>query len=510
MSVCLVLLLASACSHAAVAVDSPNSSQPGEQSPETTEANSSASVDAANLTTASGNLNESETMGSLSNLASSQWANSGPSDKQWWCAAASQQCRQHNWMIWQQGLPCCDGMKCQFSSGGSNPVCVSAQPRCVAEHGVCGGPGQSNQNCCGSMQCQRLLGGSQMQCVSKQPECVAEHGVCGGPGQLTQTCCGNTECQRLLGGSQMQCVSKQPERVAEHGVCGGPGQLTQTCCGNTECQRLLGGSQMQCVPRQPECKAEHAICGGPGQLTQTCCGNMQCKQVRGGSQMQCMHWAGMTSALRGSRAPESVDAANLTTASGNLNESETMGSLSNLASSQLANSGPSDKQWWCAAASQQCRQHNWMIWQQGLPCCDGMKCQFSSGGSNPVCVSAQPQCVAEHGVCGGPGQSNQNCCGSMQCQRLLGGSQMQCVSKQPERVAEHGVCGGPGQLTQTCCGNMECQRLLGGSQMQCVPRQPECKAEHAICGGPGQLTQTCCGNMHCQRLMGGSQMQCIS
>jgi len=232
--------------------------------------------------------------------------------------------------------------------------------------------------CCEGMECTQLLGGSGRVCAAKQPQCVEENGVCGGPGQLSQSCCGNSECKKLLGGSQMECVAKhETQCVPMDGVCGGPGQLTQTCCGAAKCQTLLGGSQMRCAARQTS--ALFAL-GEAG-------------QVRGSVAM----------------ARNSSILAN--------NDS----SLSFF----KAGSCPGCQQ--CAAESQQCRPHAWMIWIPGLPCCEGMECTQLLGGSGRVCVAKQPQCVEENGICGGPGQLSQSCCDNSKCKVLLGGSQMKCV-----------------------------------------------------------------------------------
>jgi len=297
------------------------------------------------------------------------------------CAAESQQCRTHAWMIWVAGLPCCGGMECKH-----------------------------------------LLGGSGSVCVAKQPECVQENGICGGPGQLSQSCCGNSECKKLLGGSQMKCVAKHDTQcVPMDGVCGGPGQLTQTCCGTAKCQKLFGGSQMTCT-------ASH------------------------------------TSALLAQG--EASEVAGTISAAKN---SSILASNASLASLSKASSCPGCQQ--CAAESQQCRPHAWMLWIPGLPCCGGMECKGLLGGSGKVCVAKQPQCVEENGVCGGPGQQSQSCCGNSECKKLLGGSQMKCVAQHDTQcVEESGICGGPGQLSQSCCGNSKCRKVLGGSQLKCMPK----------------------------------------
>merc|ERR1712039_476465 len=133
-----------------------------------------AGVDAENLTSLATNLSEE-----VSAQGSASWRG---------CAAESQHC---SW--WRH---CCDNLQCENLLGGSGHVCVSRQPQCVQENGICGGPGQLTQSCCGNMQCKQLLGGSEMKCQQSQPSCVEENGICGGPGQLTQSCCGNMQCKQ--------------------------------------------------------------------------------------------------------------------------------------------------------------------------------------------------------------------------------------------------------------------------------------------------------------------------
>jgi len=312
-------------------------------------------------------------------------------------------------------------------------------------------------------------------------------------------CCGEMTCESLMGGSGRVCVEKQPRCVQENGVCGGPGQLTQCCCGDMQCKGQLRGGQMRCRESQTQCVRESGICGGPGQVTASCCGDMQCKRVLGGSQMQCAVVSGVSLASSGS-APDLV---NLSESPPRSDVAHDRGNLTHAegASSEEFLGQGSGSEAWCAAESQNC--HWWR------PCCSNMQCQSLLGASGRVCVKRQPQCVQEHGICGGPGQATRSCCGDMQCERLLGGSQLRCQKSQPQCVQEDGVCGGPGQLTASCCGDMKCQQLLGGSEMHCRRSQHQCVQQNGICRGPGQLTQSCCGSLHCKQLLGGSQMECL-
>merc|ERR1719497_190608 len=140
---------------------------------------------------------------------------------------------------------------------------------------------------------------------------------------------------------------------------------------------------------------------------------------------------------------------------------------------------------WCAHESHRCDS-----WR---PCCGDLKCEHLLGGSGKVCLREQPQCVQEHGECGGPGRQTLTCCGGGTCEQLLGGSVMHCRKPEPQCVQDGGECGGPGRQTLTCCGGGTCERLLGGSVMHCQKPQPQCVQDGGECGGPGRQTLTCCG-----------------
>eukprot|EP00930_Biecheleria_cincta_P083197 TRINITY_DN7281_c0_g2_i1.p1 TRINITY_DN7281_c0_g2~~TRINITY_DN7281_c0_g2_i1.p1 ORF type:complete len:324 (+),score=42.82 TRINITY_DN7281_c0_g2_i1:56-973(+) len=256
------------------------------------------------------------------------------------------------------------------------------------------------------------------QCAAESQQCRASSWMIWIPGL---PCCAGMECKHLLGGGGSVCVAKQAECVKENGICGGSGQKTQTCCGNSACKQLLGGSQMKCVANhETQCVPMDGICGGPGQLTQTCCGAAKCQTLLGGSQMRCT--ARQTSALFALGEADQVMGATPV-----VQNSSILAKSDSLVSFLKAGSCPGCQQ--CAAKSQQCRPHAWMIWIPGLPCCGGMECTQLLGGSGRVCVEKQPQCVDENGICGGPRESSQSCCGNSVCRQLLGGSQMKCVPK---------------------------------------------------------------------------------
>merc|ERR1712066_783130 len=151
------------------------------------------------------------------------------------------------------------------------------------------------------------------------------------------------------------------------------------------------------------------------------------------------------------------------------------------------------------------------------------------------CVEKQPQCVKEHGVCGGPGQETQSCCDGLLCDQAPGGTELhckqplpQCVKEDgmfcdevwgslerhckqplPQCVKEHGICGGPGQETQSCCGNLVCDQFPGDAELHC--KQPQCLPHDAVCGNVkfGQFGTSCCGDMQCkQQLLRGSDLIC--
>merc|ERR1712087_593765 len=95
------------------------------------------------------------------------------------------------------------------------------------------------------------------------------------------------------------------------------------------------------------------------------------------------------------------------------------------------------------------------------------------------CKQPLPQCVKEHGICGGPGQETQSCCDGMFCDEVWGSLEKHCKQPLPQCVKEHGICGGLGQETQSCCGNLVCDQVPGGAELQC--KQSLLRGSDLIC-----------------------------